>query len=575
MGVVFFVLYIRAGFASQNPLLWYTTIMNYHIENISKMIEGDIENSQEILTSHAHDASIFEVTPEFVVFPKNTDDIKQIVRYIGEQKNRGQDIHLTMRAAGTCMSGGSLNTSIIIDTTRYMNQLLEITDDYVRIQPGLYYRDLETETLRHGRIMPAFTASKHLCAVGGMFGNNCAGEKTLKYGKMEDYVLETKVIFTDGNEYTVKPLTRRELDQKIAQGDFEGNIYKQMWDLIQENSDIITAEKPTVSKNSAGYYLWNVWNRDTQIFDLNKLLVGSQGTLGIITEMTWKIIPVEHQSAMLVTFLPDIKNLGELVNICKSVSPSSIESFDDYSLKFAFKFATDFIGQLGLWGAIRLGLRFIPETLLMLRTGIPKLILMTEVTGNNEQDLLDQLKVLQGTLTKQFGYVSRISRSADAEKYWRIRRESFNLLRKHVKGLHTAPFIDDVVVPVEVLAEFLPKITAILDREGFVYTVAGHAGNGNFHIIPLMDFKDPVTKETIQRVSTEVYTLVTGLHGSITAEHNDGLIRTIFLPMQFSSNMIDLFKQTKEVFDPQYIYNPNKKVFRDTVFDPLKYIISR
>jgi FAD/FMN-containing dehydrogenase len=546
-----------------------------HFENLSKLIQGDIENSPEILATHARDASIFQVMPELVIFPKNSEDIKQIVRYVAEQKKIGQDIHITARAAGTCMSGGSLNTSIIIDTTRYMNALLEITDEYVRMQPGLYYRDLEIETLKRNRIMPSYTASKHLCAVGGMFGNNCAGEKTLKYGKMEDYVLQTKVIFTDGNEYIVRPLNKSQLDQKISQGDFEGNIYKQVWGIIQENKELITTEKPIVSKNSAGYYLWNVWDPEKQIFDLNKILVGSQGTLGIVTEMTWKIITIEKQSAMLVTFLPDIKNLGELVNMCKSVDPSSIESFDDYSLKFAFKFASDFIGQLGLWGAIKLGLRFIPETFLMLRTGIPKLILMTEVTGDNEVELLEKLEILKKQVTEKFGYVSRISRAADAEKYWRIRRESFSLLRKHVQGLHTAPFIDDVVVPVETLSDFLPQITAILDREGFIYTIAGHAGNGNFHIIPLMDFKKPETVEIIQRVSTEVYTLVTGLHGSITAEHNDGLIRTMFLPMQFSEKMISLFKQTKEVFDSGYILNPNKKVIKNTLYNPLQDIIKK
>lgn len=566
---------IRAVFASQKLLLWYTTIMNYHIENLSKIILGDIENTDQVLASHSRDASIFEVMPEFVVFPKNTDDIKQVVRYVVEQKKLGSDIHITARAAGTCMSGGSLNTSIIIDTTRYMNRIIETTDTYAIMEPGVYYRDLEIETLKRSRVMPSYTASKHLCATGGMFGNNCAGEKTLKYGKMENYVLETKVVFTDGEEYKVRPLTELELMQKISQGDFEGNIYKNIWELIKNNQELLISEKPIVSKNSAGYYLWNVWNQQTQIFDLNKLLVGSQGTLGIITQMKWKLLPVEKSSAMLVTFLPDLKNLGTLVNLCKTINPSSIESFDDYSLKFAFKFATDFIGQLGLWGAIRLGLRFIPEALLMLRTGIPKLILMTEVTGDNETELIKQLETLKQSIANQFGYTSRISRQSDAEKYWRIRRESFNLLRKHVQGLHTAPIIDDVVVPVETLPEFLPEITKILDREGFIYTVAGHAGNGNFHIIPLMDFKKPETLETIKRVTTEVYTLVTKLHGSITAEHNDGLIRTMFLPMQFSDNMIQLFKQTKEIFDPHYLLNPNKKVPHTLLDAAFNYLIQK
>lgn len=549
--------------------------MEKYIQDIKKFFLGDIETSDNFLKNYSRDASIFEVIPQMVLFPKNSNDIQELVRYVLEQKKSGIDMHLTVRAAGTCMSGGSLNTSIIIDTTRYMNRIIKVSRESAIIEPGVFYRDLEVETLKQGVVMPAYTASKHLCAAGGMFGNNCAGEKTLKYGKMENYVLESKVIFSDGNEYVVKPLTETELMLKIKQDNFEGQLYKEVWNLITANTKKINEAKPNVSKNSAGYYIWNVWDQDKKVFDLNKLLVGSQGTLGFVTEMTWKLVPIEKKSAMLVTFLPDLKELGDLVNVCKTVSPSSIESFDDYSLTFAAKFATDFIGQLGLWNAFKLGIRFIPEALMMLYTGLPKLILMTEVTGDNEEVLIEKLKVLKSTIKDQFGYTSRISKEKDSQKYWKIRRESFNLLRKHVKGLHTAPCIDDVVVPVSVLPEFLPQITAILDREGFIYTVAGHAGDGNFHIIPLMDFSNPETRKVIEKISYEVYNLVVRMGGSITAEHNDGLIRTMFLPLQYSPDIISIFKHIKEFFDPEYIFNPNKKVIHSPDIKPFDYLIKK
>lgn len=550
-------------------------LLEKYIRTLQKHFTGDIESSDAVLEKYSRDASMFVVRPELVVFPKNSNDIKVLVKWVNETNQEldlDKKIHITMRAAGTDMSGGSINTSIIVDTARYMNEIVATTLEYAIVQPGCYYRDLEKETLKHNVFFPSFPASRELCALGGMYSNNCAGEKTLRYGKFNNHILSSKVIFLDGNEYSVEPINRTKLEQKMKSDTFEGKVYREVWQLIQENGGEISANKPIVSKNSAGYALWNVWDAKNQIFDLNQLLVGSQGTLGIITEMKIGLVPVESVSAMLVTFLPDLKNLGELVNMCKSVNPTSIESFDDYSLKFAFKFFTDFIKQLGIVGGIKLGLQFIPEGIVMLRSGgIPKLLLMTEVTGNNQVELANRLRVLQAEVTEKFGYISRVLEDTETEKYWKIRRESFNLLRKHVKGLHTAPFIDDIVVPVESLPEFMPKIQKILDREKFIYTVAGHAGNGNFHIIPLLDFKKEGIAEQVLRLSDEVYDLIAEYHGSITGEHNDGIVRTPYLHKQFSPKMLEIFQKTKEIFDPAYILNPGKKVKGDaqTIVDTL------
>lgn len=512
------------------------------------------------LSKYSRDASLFEVKPEAVVFPRDVADVEAVVRYVAEHKATNPTLSITARSAGTDMSGGPLNDSIIMDFNKYINKLISVDDEKGIAQPGLFYRDFEKETVKRNRILPSYTASKELNTLGGMSANNSGGEKAIKYGKTEQYVRRQKVVFSDGKEYEVKPLTKAELDQKMAQKDFEGNIYKQVFDLIDMHYEEIKAAKPHVTKNSAGYYLWNVWDKENDIFDLNKLLVGSQGTLAMITEVEMGLVPIPRFSKMVVMFLPTIEKLGAIVDTIMKYKPESFESYDDYSMKLAIKFSFDFFSQLGFWGAIKLGFQFIPDIWKVLIGGVPKLILMAEVTGDDEQEVLKRAYAIK-TAVKPFKYQTHVAHSAaEVEKYWKIRRESFNLLRKHVKGKQTAPFIDDIIVDPHKMPEFLPTLQSILDQYKLVYTIAGHAGNGNFHIIPLMDLNNPISSDIIVELSQKVYHLVAAYGGSITAEHNDGIIRTPFLSYMYSPDILKYFAKIKEIFDPQGIFNPGKKV---------------
>ncbi len=487
-------------------------------------------------------------------------NILTIVRFVAEQKKHDATLSITARSAGTCMSGGCLNESIIMDTTRYLNHIVSVDVEKGVVEPGVYYRDFEKETLKINRIMPSYTASKELCAIGGMVNNNCAGEKTIKYGKIERYVQKQTIVFADGNAYEVKPLTKTQLYAKMGQEDFEGNLYKHLYELIETNYDAIMAAKPGVSKNSAGYYLWNVWNRETGIFDLNKLLVGSQGTLGITTEVTLGLVPVPKHSKMVVIYMNKIDKLGDVVDTVMKYEPESFESFDDYSMKLAIRFIRDFFKKLGFWGAIKLGLQFVPDMLLVLRGGVPKLILMVEVTGDDEEALEKRARAILDAV-KPFKFQTKIAHSVgEIDKYWKIRRESFALLRNHVKGKRTAPFIDDIIVNPHDMPVFLPRLQEILSHYKLDYTIAGHAGNGNFHIIPLMDLNSPFSSDVILDLSQKVYSLVREFKGSITAEHNDGIIRTPYLSYMYTPEVLALFKKVKELFDPQYLFNPGKKV---------------
>jgi FAD/FMN-containing dehydrogenase len=531
-----------------------------NLDALKKTFTGDIQTDAATLETYSHDASLFEVRPQVVVFPRHAQDVCTLVRWANQERAEGRSVSLTPRSAGTCMSGGSLNDSVIMDFTRYMNTIVHVDENQAIMQPGVFYRDLEKETLKRGRIMPTYTASKNICAVGGMFGNNAGGEKSIKYGKMEDFILESKVVFSDGNEYVVKSLTKEELEAKIAQNDFEGNLYKSLYETLEKNYSAVKNAKPKVSKNSAGYYLWNVWDKERGVFDLNKLLVGSQGTLGIVTEMTWRLVPVEPVSNVLAIYMDKLDRIGDLAKTLIAFKPDSIESFDDYSLRLAFTFFFDFLASMGLWQFIRLGISMIPDGIRILRGGIPKLIVLVEIAGLSEREVKEKLQEVQRAV-QSYGFDTRIARSsAEAQKYWRIRRESFNLLRKHVKGRRTAPFIDDIIVPTDTLPEFMPKLKAMLDEAHMTYTIAGHVGNGNFHIIPLLDMHNPANKSFVVALSDKVYDLVLSYGGSITAEHNDGIVRTPYLEKMYGPFITGLFKFTKTLFDPDALFNPGKKV---------------
>lgn len=518
-------------------------------DEIKNLIEGEVSSSEADLNFFSHDASIFEVKPELIVKPKNVNDIKKLVSFVSEKKSTQPGLSLTARAAGSDMTGGPLNESVILDFTAHFNRINEIGNDYAVVEPGVFYRDFEKETLKKGLLFPSYPASKSLCALGGIVANNAGGEKSLSYGKTEKYVRELNVVLSDGNEYVFRPLTPEQLEQKKSQQNFEGQVYREIHQLIESNYDVIQEAKPDVSKNSAGYYLWNVWDRKE--FDLTKLFTGSQGTLGLITKIKLGLIRPKKHSKLLIIFLKDLKPLGDLVNEVMRSKPESFESYDDQTLKLAIRFF-----------AFKMFFKFLPEIRMILTGGLPKFVLIAEFTGDDEQELDRKLENVGNSVRSRFKVKTLITHTdAEAEKYWTIRRESFNLLRKHVGDKHTAPFIDDVVVHVGQLSAFLPKLNELVGQyKGLTYTIAGHAGDANFHVIPLMDFRKEENRKAIPELSEKVYELIASMHGSITGEHNDGLIRTPYLKKMFNPEILELFKKTKQIFDPQNIFNPGKKV---------------
>ncbi|HUD11667.1 MAG TPA: FAD-binding oxidoreductase [Candidatus Saccharimonadia bacterium] len=534
---------------------------------LQQIIKGEVEDNAETLEKYSHDASLFEVKPQVVTFPKSTEDVKVLVKYVKEHKAENPNLSITARSAGTDMSGGAVSDSVIADFNRHFNQIFEITHEAAHAQPGVFYREFEKVTLEHQALMPSYPASRELCTIGGMVNNNSGGEKSLEFGKTENFVTELQMVLADGNEYTIGPLDRKQLDAKMTQKDFEGEIYRKTFELVDAHYDAIKAAKPHVSKNSTGYNIWDVWDRETGVFDLTKLVVGAQGTLGFTTDIHFRLVPSRPHSGLLVLFLHDIDRLGEVINKVLESKPATFESFDDVTLWLSIKFMPYFLGMIGPVRFIKLLVNLIPDGFMLLK-GIPKLILMIEFNGETRDEVRTKIKALHKELNIKRSYYEITATEEDpteesSEKYWLMRRQSFQLLRKKVKDKHTAPFIDDLVVNPEYLPEFLPQMRQIIKKYDLFATIAGHMGDGNFHIIPLMKLEDRDERDKLRPAMTETNELVLKYHGVLSGEHNDGMIRGPWLERAYGKEVYGYFKDVKNIFDPHGIFNPHKKASAD------------
>lgn len=539
--------------------------------------KGEVSTTPEDLERFSRDTSIFKRTPSHVATPKNAEELGDLVADVHAARKQGDTVSVTARAAGTDMSGGPLTTSIVASFTKHLNHVLEVSErpthsheGYAITEPGVYYRDFEKATLEKGLVLPSYPASREIAALGGIVANNSGGERTLRYGKTEEYVEELSCVLSDGSLATFGPLTPSEVAKKKELATLEGDIYRGLDALLTKNAALIESHRPKVSKNSAGYALWSVKDRTTGAFNIAKLICGSQGTLALWHQVKLALVKPKEHRAMLVVFLTDLKVLPEIVHRVLRYNPESFESYDDQTFKLAVRFLPEMLGQMGFARAARLGISFLPEAELVLTGGVPKLILMAEFAEDSIEAADAKAMAAKEALT-DLGLKMKVEKNErESEKFWIVRRESFRLLRKNLHGMYAAPFIDDFVISPDVYPEFLPELDALLQEysDRFIYTIAGHIGNGNFHIIPLMDLSKPEVRQVVLDLAPKVYDLVIKYGGTTTGEHNDGIIRTPYLEKQFGSEMAALFRETKHLFDPLEVFNPGKKV--GGTFDDIK-----
>lgn len=527
------------------------------IRVLQKHIEGEILTDLHSRQLVRHDASIYELTPEAVVQPKHSKDIEATVKTISVNKATYPTLAITPRSAGTDMSGAAIGSSLVLDMTAHFNTVTSLKGNLLNVQPGTYIRDIDPLLFKNNLQIGSTPASRAYCTIGGIVGNNSGGEQSLRYGNADRSIRQLKVVLADGKEHTFKPLTKKQLDTKMAEQSYEGKLYKAVYELIETHYDLIKDARPKVNKNSMGYNLWAVWDRQTGIFDMTQLFTGSQGTLGVITDITIETVPKATHSGLLLAYLPSLKVLGSVIETVLRHQPATFEGFDDITFNLGIRYFNTFRKQLGTKELLRQQTYLLKEVA-KFKGHLPNIILMIEFDGDSQAEVTKKIQALH---TELLTYKIRMDVEGDTQSsapFWQIRRSALALLNNQVKGRYASPFIDDMTVQPRHVTRFIPELRKIIRKYKLPVTIQGHFGDGNFHLIPLMDIagKDQLKLEPIMR---ELIPIVLKYGGTMAGEHNDGMVRGPWLPALFGQDMFALFKQTKEIFDPQYIFNPHKK----------------
>lgn len=527
-------------------------------KQLHEVFRGSVLTHRNDRLAHSRDASIYEVLPQAVLEPKDSKDIQQLVSFVRTHKSDYPSLSITTRSAGTCMSGASIGNSLVLSMTPYFSRIQGISENVLHVQPGVFVRDIDPFLAKHNLMLGSAPASRLLCTVGGMVGNNAGGEQSLRYGNTERSVRELKVIFADGKEYVVAPLTKKQLVQKMALDSFEGKLYKQVYDLIETNYDLIHNARPRVNKNSMGYNLWSVWDRETGIFDMTRLITGSQGTLGIVTDVKIEAVPKAPHTGLLLAYVTSFSQLGKIIPLVMQYNPATFEGFDDITFNLGLKYFSSFSKQIGTKEMLKQQ-AWLAKSIMRFKGHLPNIVLMIEFEGQTKEEVLKKISVLHDALKV---YRVRMDIEGDEDSsapFWQIRRSSLSLLRNRVKDKYASPFIDDMSVQPKYLPEFLPKVRRIIRKYKLPATLSGHFGDGNFHIVPLMDIEKESEQAKLEPVLRELVPLVLKYGGTMAGEHNDGMVRGPWLPAVFGDEVFAVFKHTKEIFDPLYIFNPHKK----------------
>lgn len=514
------------------------------LSRLNENFKGELKTDDESLEAGSVDASIFKVRPAVVAVPEDVEDLKTLVRNVKALKEDGKDVSLSARAGGTCMSGGSLTQSVLVDMKHGFNWVGEFDEKEksVWVGSGTYYRDLDKEASKHSLLFAPYTSSKDICVIGGMIGNNASGEKSIRYGATVDNVMAIKMVCSDGNEYEFGSLNPQQLREKLELDGFEGNLYRQLNELVEQNWDVLQKARPKVRKNAAGYGIWRLWNKDKTDFNIAKLVVGSQGTLGFVTSAKLRLIDKLNHRRMLVIAINDLSRLAEGVQTVLAHHPEGLETYDYHTYELAKKYLPE-------------------EAKLASIADGEHMVLMAQFVENTKDQTDHYAEVCLKALKAKGFKVHMVTDSHEVDAHWAIRRASFKMLMEHPDPNTSAvPFLEDTIVSIEHYGEFLAALEAILADYDMIYTYAGHIGDGSIRLVPLVDMEADDAADKVFELMRRTADLVFAFGGSMSVDHNDGLIRSGLLPRMYGEEVMQLFRQTKAIFDPETIFNPGKKV---------------
>lgn len=518
--------------------------MNKVAHYLQEHLAGEVMTGADARKYFSTDGSVFEVVPALVTYPRNENDVRKTARFTWQLAERGRVIPITARGAGTDQAGAAVGEGIILAFPAHMHKILELDSKSgdVIVEPGVNYGKLQQTLHTHGRFLPPFPASIQYTTIGGAVGNNAGGEKTIKYGSTRNFVDGLRVVLANGEVIDTKRLSKRELRKKLGLSNFEGEIYRSLDSLIEENGDLIDSLLLDVTKNSAGYAIGDVKRKDGS-FDLTPLFVGSQGTLGIVTEIKIATEKYNPRSVLIAAFLENLTQAEPLISDLRKLPrvPSAIEFVDQNLLNFL---QTNNPNQLKD----------------VLTPPFPKGILLIEFDDDSERKQKKMSKKAKKILEKH-GVEYRMETDEEKrEDLWRI-RHSVATVMAHTEGSKKAvPIVEDGIVPIDQLQNYIESIYKLFKKHGLSIAVWGHAGNANLHVNPFLDLSQIGDRQKIFRIIDDYYSMVIEMGGSTSGQHNDGRLRAPYLEKLYGKEAYELFVKIKNVFDPHGTLNPGVKV---------------
>ena len=515
---------------------------------LKKRVEGDIYFDRYSRLLYSTDASIYQIEPIGVVVPRHKGDVQAVV----ELANKF-NVPVLPRGGGTSLAGQTVGHALVLDFSKYMQNVLEVNQEelWCRVQPGLVQDELNAYVRSMGLQFGPDTSTSNRATIGGMIGNNSAGAHSLTYGKTLDHVIELTVLLSDGSEVVLKELSSDALEGKSQADSLEGRVHREVARLAQEHRSEILARYPKIMRRVSGYNLDEFIK--PQPFNLSRILVGSEGTLGMVVEAKMRLVPKPKWTALdVIHFDDDLEALRASQAILET-APYALESTD----KMILNLARGNIVQSQRLGFVQ---------------GNPSSLLMVEYAGDTEAQVKEQVYKLEEVRKAQhIGYAATLAfKPEEVKAVWGVRKAGLGLLLGTKGDKKPIAFVEDTAVAPAKLPEFIKRFREIITRHDAIAGYYGHCSVGCMHIRPLIDLKEASEMKKMVSIADAISDLVLEFNGAMSGEHGDGLARSHFNQKLFGAVLYEAFRQVKRVFDPKNLMNPGKIVDAPAMTESLK-----
>ena len=534
--------------------------MNTKLNSLKTQLKGEFYYDDMMKALYATDASVYRELPLAIALPKNIDDVKLLIEFA--QKNK---ISLIPRAAGTSLAGQCVGNGIVVDISKYFNQILEINtnESWVKVQPGVVRDRLNTFLVPFGLFFGPNTSTSNRCMIGGMVGNNSSGSTSIIYGSTRDHVLELKTILSDASEAVFTKQSIEEFNKKISDKSFEGTIYRHINEELSNEDVRLEIEnnfpKKSVTRRNTGYAVdalleSNSFSETSKEFNFCELLCGSEGTLAFTTEIKLNVVALPKRNVVLVA--AHFKSIHESLKatiIAMKENPTACELMD----KTILDCTKDNIEQQKN--------RFFVE-------GDPEAILIIEFRVDALLEAKSKAKYLINQFQeKNLGFAFPIIVGKQTENVWNLRKAGLGLLSNIPGDKKAVACIEDTAVAVEDLPEYINAFTGLMKSYNQKAVYYAHAGAGELHLRPILDLKKSTDVKLFREISEASAKLVKSYQGSLSGEHGDGRVRAEFIPLVLGESNYKLFKRIKKTWDPNNIFNPGKIVNAKPMDQDLRY----